>query len=60
MEGHTHMTLVQLGITGVYYLLVAVLALVLAQQFVRERNWQREVLYLIVIVPLVLRLLHLK
>lgn len=54
------MTLVQLGITGIYYLLVAVLALVLAQQFVRERSWQRELLYLIVIVPLVLRLLHLK
>jgi len=54
------MLLMQLAITGIYYLLVAVLALALAQQFVRERSWQREVLYLVVLLPLVLRLLHLK
>ncbi|MEW5982014.1 MAG: hypothetical protein AB1806_06550 [Acidobacteriota bacterium] len=54
------MILVQLVITGLYYVLAGLLALVLVEQFVRERNWQREVLYLIVIVPLVLRLVHLK
>ena len=54
------MLVMQSAITGLYYVLVAVLAWMLAREFVRERDWQREVLYLIVLMPLVLRLLRLK
>jgi ABC-type molybdate transport system permease subunit len=54
------MLLLQSGITVVYYALVALMAAVLAREFVRERDWQREVLYLVVLIPLVLRLVRLK
>lgn len=54
------MLLLQSGITVLYYALAALMAVVLAREFARERNWQREVLYLIVLMPLVLRLLRLK
>lgn len=54
------MLLLEFLVTVLYYGLVATMAVVLAREFVRERDWQREVLYLVVLMPLVLRLLRLK
>jgi ABC-type spermidine/putrescine transport system permease subunit I len=54
------MILMQEIITVLYYGLVAWAALLLAYCFWRAKGWDREVLYLIVLVPFVLRLLHLK
>jgi hypothetical protein len=47
-------------ITLAYYALVAGIVLVLAVNFLRSRTWEQDALYLIVLVPFVLRLLRLK
>ena len=47
-------------ITFAYYVLTAGAAVLLIYNFVKAKTWDREVLYLIVLVPFVLRLLQLK
>jgi len=47
-------------ITIFYYLLAAIIALLLAINFFRSKKWQDEILYLIVLLPFLLRLLRLK
>jgi len=54
------MILMQSLITAAYYGLVAFAAALLLYNFVRTKSWDREILYLIVLVPFVLRLLRLK
>lgn len=47
-------------ITVLYYLLTAFIAVVLVWNFVKGRKWQEEALYIIVLIPFLLRLLRLK
>jgi len=47
-------------ITLAYYALTAGVAALLVYNFVKAKSWEREVLYLIVLVPFLLRVLHLK
>jgi hypothetical protein len=47
-------------ITLAYYALTAGAAALLAYNFVKARAWDREVLYLIVLVPFLLRLMRVK
>ncbi len=47
-------------VTVLYYLLTACVAALLVWNFVRRKDWQEEVLYVIVLVPFLLRLLRLK
>jgi hypothetical protein len=47
-------------ITIFYYLLVACVVALLGWNLVKSRKWQEEVLYVIVLLPFVLRLLRLK
>ena len=47
-------------ITLAYYLLTAGAAALLIYNFVKAKSWEREVLSLIVLVPFLLRVLHLK
>ena len=54
------MIFLQSIITVAYYGLVAFATAMLVHSFVRAKSWDREVLYLIVLVPFVLRLLRLK
>jgi hypothetical protein len=54
------MVLIQTVITLLYYLLVAFVAVLLVWNFTRSRKWQEEVLYIIVLVPFLLRLFRLK
>jgi hypothetical protein len=54
------MILFQSVITALYYALVAGAGLVLAHNFLKAKTWEREVLYLIVLVPFMLRILFLK
>ena len=54
------MILVQSVITVAYYGLVALAAALLFYNFLRTKSWDREILYLIVLIPFVLRLLRLK
>jgi len=54
------MITLQAIITVLYYGLTASAAVLLAVNFWRAKTWDREVLYLIVLVPFVLRLLMIK
>jgi hypothetical protein len=54
------MILLQSLITCAYYGLTAATAALLLYNFVREQAWEREVLYLIVAIPFLLRVFGLK
>ncbi len=47
-------------VTVLYYLLTAFVAVMLAWNFLRRKNWQEEALYIIILIPFLLRLLRLK
>jgi len=47
-------------ITWLYYLIVAYVVVLMAWNLIRSKRWQEEVLYVIVLLPFVLRLLRLK
>ena len=47
-------------ITVLYYILAAAVAVLLVINFLRSKKWQDEILYLIVLLPFILRLLRLK
>jgi hypothetical protein len=54
------MVLLQSVVTILYYLLVAYVVVLLVWNFARSRKWEEEVLYVIVLVPFLLRLFRLK
>jgi hypothetical protein len=47
-------------VTVLYYVLTAYVAVLLVWNFIRRKKWQEEVLYLVVLIPFLLRLLRLK
>ncbi len=47
-------------VTIVYYALVAYVSVILVYGFVKSKNWEKEALYLVVLVPFLLRLFMLK
>ncbi|MBN1224443.1 MAG: hypothetical protein JXB23_14440 [Candidatus Aminicenantes bacterium] len=47
-------------ITILYYLLIGFIALIMIFNLLRSRKWQEEVLYILVLMPFLLRLLRLK
>lgn len=47
-------------ITAIYYLMVAFTSVLLVVNFLKTKDWQREVLYVIVLLPFLLRLLMVK
>ncbi|MGZ4887415.1 MAG: hypothetical protein ACXVJK_06405 [Candidatus Aminicenantales bacterium] len=47
-------------VTVLYYGLTAYVAVLLVWNFIRRKKWQEEVLYLVVLIPFILRLLRLK
>jgi hypothetical protein len=47
-------------VTIVYYLLVAFIVFIMIRNLIRTKHWETEVLYVVVLIPLVLRLLRLK
>jgi hypothetical protein len=47
-------------VTVLYYLMTAYIAVLLVRNFLKRTNWQEEALYLIVLIPFLLRLLRLK
>ena len=54
------MVLLQSVVTVLYYVLVAWVVVMLVWNFARSRKWQEEVLYVIVLIPFLLRLFRLK
>ncbi len=47
-------------ITVLYYLMTAFVAVLVVWNFLKRKNWQEEALYIIVLIPFLLRLLRLK
>jgi hypothetical protein len=47
-------------ITIIYYALVAYVSAVLIYNLVRAKSWDRELLYIVVLIPFLLRLFLLK
>jgi hypothetical protein len=43
-----------------YYLMTAFVAVLLVWNFLKRKSWQEEALYIIVLIPFLLRLLRLK
>lgn len=59
-RGEGEMTLLQTGISWLYYALVGFVAFLLIWNLVRSKKWEEEVLLVIVLVPFLLRLFGLK
>jgi hypothetical protein len=47
-------------VTVLYYLMTAFIAVLLVRNFLKRKSWQEEALYVIVLIPFLLRLLRLK
>lgn len=47
-------------VTVLYYVLVAFISSLLLYNLVRSKRWERDVLYVIVLLPFLLRLFRLK
>jgi hypothetical protein len=54
------MAILQTIIAVIYYCLIAYVAVILIWNFSKSRKWEQEVLYIIVLVPILLRLFRLK
>jgi hypothetical protein len=54
------MPMLQSVVTVIYYCLIAYVAVMLIWNFVKTRRWQEEVLYVVVLIPFLLRLFRLK
>ena len=48
------------AVTVLYYVLVAVVSGLLVYNLARSKSWERDVLYVVVLVPFLLRLFRLK
>ncbi len=47
-------------VTIIYYLLVAFVVFIMIRNLIRTKHWETEALYIVVLVPFLLRLLRLK
>lgn len=47
-------------ITGIYYFFIAYIAVLLIFNLIKSKTWEKEILYIIILVPFLLRLLRLK
>jgi hypothetical protein len=47
-------------ITIIYYILVGLISVVLIYNLIKSKEWEKEVLYIIVLIPFLLRLFMLK
>ena len=47
-------------ITVLYYILIAYVAVLMVWNLIKSKKWQDELLYVIILMPFVLRLLRLK
>jgi len=54
------MVLIQSLVSLLYYVLVGYVVVLLIWNFARSRKWEEEILYVIVLIPFLLRLFMLK
>ena len=47
-------------VTVIYYLLVAFIVFVMFRNLIRTKHWETEILYIVVMLPFLLRLFRLK
>jgi len=47
-------------VTAVYYVLVAFIVFIMIRNLIRTKHWETEALYVVVLVPFLLRLFRLK
>lgn len=47
-------------ITIIYYCLVAYISVILVWNLIKTKKWDREILYIVILIPFLLRLLGLK
>jgi len=47
-------------ITIIYYIFIAYISIVMIYNLIKSRSWEKELLYIIVLIPFLLRLLRLK
>ena len=47
-------------VTIIYYLLVVFVVFIMIRNLIRTRQWETEILYVVVLMPFLLRLLRLK
>jgi hypothetical protein len=47
-------------ISAIYYLLVAYIVFIIIYNLIKSKGWEKELLYIIVLIPFLLRLLRLK
>jgi len=47
-------------VTVIYYLLVAYIVFIMIRNLIRTREWEKEILYVVVLLPFLLRLFRLK
>jgi hypothetical protein len=47
-------------ISIVYYILVGYIAIILIYNLAKSKNWKDEILYIIILIPFLLRLFRLK
>jgi hypothetical protein len=50
----------ELVVSIIYYCLVAFVSILLIYHLIKTKDWQKEVLYIIVLIPFLLRLFMLK
>ena len=54
------MTFLMNLITIIYYLLIAYVSVILIYNLIKTKHWQKEILYIVVLIPFLLRLFRLK
>jgi hypothetical protein len=54
------MAILQSFITVLYYVLVGYIAVIMVWNFKKTKDWEKELLYLVVLLPFLLRLFRLK
>lgn len=47
-------------VTAIYYVLVAFIVFIMIRNLIRTKHWETEALYIVVLVPFLLRLFMLK
>ena len=47
-------------VTVIYYLLVLLIVFIMIRNLIRTKHWETEVLYIVVLIPFLLRLFRLK
>lgn len=47
-------------ITIIYYVIVAYVAVIMIYNFIKSKNWEKEILYIVVLIPILLRLFRFK